>query len=89
MTQPHRFIEQIALSIREKAFRRHVEGDNRGLCVADALASVETCLIELSTTLSPHNAHSYLDDLPQDMGVARVEPIRPQPERRHRYYNAA
>jgi ATP-dependent 26S proteasome regulatory subunit len=84
-----RLIEQIALSIREKAFRRHVEGDNRGLCVADALASVETCLIELSTTLSPHNARSYLDDLPQDMGVTRVEPIRPQPERRHRYYNAA
>jgi len=84
-----RLIEQIALSMREKAFRRHIEGDDRGLCIADALASVETSLVELSTTLSIHNARAYLDDLPQDVDVVCVEPIRPQPERRHRYYHAA
>lgn len=83
-----RLIEQLARSIREKAFHRHIEGDDRGLCVADALGSVETCLVELSTTLSPENARSYLDDLPQDIGVVRVEPVRSQPERRHHYYNA-
>jgi proteasome-associated ATPase len=84
-----RLIEQLALSVREKAFRRHVRGDGRGICVADAVASVETSLSELSTTLSVFNARAYLDDLPQDIDVVRVEPIRPRPERRHRFYHAA
>lgn len=84
-----RLIEQLATAMREKAFRRHVRGDGQGLCVTDAIASVETSLVELSTTLSIHNARAYLDDLPQDIDVVRVEPIRPQPERRHRYYHAA
>jgi SpoVK/Ycf46/Vps4 family AAA+-type ATPase len=84
-----RLIEQLALSIREKAFRRHIRGEGQGLCVADAVASVETSLVELSTTLSVHNTRAYLDDLPQDIDVVRVDPIRPQPERRHRYYHAA
>ncbi|MEE8166425.1 MAG: AAA family ATPase [Myxococcota bacterium] len=84
-----RLIEQLALSVREKAFRRHVRGDGRGLCVADAVASVESSLSELSTTLSVVNARAYLDDLPQDIDVVRVEPMRTQPERRHRFYHAA
>ncbi|MCR9096668.1 MAG: AAA family ATPase [bacterium] len=84
-----RLLDQIALSIREKAFRRHVAGDDGGLRIPDALAAVETCLAELSTTLTVHNARAYLDDLPQDVDVVRVEPIRTKPERRHRYYNAA
>lgn len=84
-----RLIEQMALSVREKAFRRHIRGEGQGLCVADAVASVETSLVELSTTLSVHNARSYLDDLPQDIDVVRVTAIRPQPKRRHRYFNAA
>jgi proteasome-associated ATPase len=84
-----RLIEQLALAVREKAFRRHLRGEGQGLCVADAIASIETSLAELSTTLSVHNARAYLDDLPQDLDVVRVDAIRPQPERRHRYYNAA
>jgi ATP-dependent 26S proteasome regulatory subunit len=84
-----RLIEQMALSVREKAFRRHLRGEGRGLCISDAVASVETSLVELSTTLSVHNARAYLDDLPQDVDVVRVDPIRAQPELRHRYYNAA
>jgi ATP-dependent 26S proteasome regulatory subunit len=84
-----RLIEQLALSVREKAFRRHILGEGQGLRVADAVASVETSLAELSTTLSVHNTRAYLDDLPQDIDVVRVDPIRPQPERRYRYYHAA
>ena len=84
-----RLIEQLALAVRAKAFRRHLRGEGQGLCVADAIASIETSLAELSTTLSVHNARAYLDDLPEDLDVVRVDAIRPQPERRHRYYNAA
>lgn len=83
-----RRIEQMALSVREQAFRRHVRGEGKGIRVSDAIASVETSLAELSTTLSVHNARAYLEDLPQDIDVVRVEPIRPQPEQRHRYYAA-
>lgn len=90
-----RLIEQIAVSIREKAFRRDLAnrgrapGHARGLRTADAIEAVETALIELSTTLSIHNARSYLDDLPQDVDVVRAESIRPQPERSQEFYNVA
>jgi hypothetical protein len=41
----------------------------------------------LSTTLTRHNAHGYLDDLPQDMDVVRVETPRRQVTRPIRYLN--
>ena len=84
-----RLIEQMALSVREKAFRRHHRGERPGLCVDDAVATIESSLVELSTTLSIHNVRAYLDDLPQDVDVVRVDPIRQQPERKGRFYNAS
>jgi hypothetical protein len=50
---------------------------------------VASTLVRLATTLSVHNARAYLDDLPEDIDVVRVEPIRARPERRHRYRHGA
>ncbi len=84
-----RRMEQLAVCARERAFRRHLRKEGSGVCVADVASAVETCLAELSTTLSVHNARAYLDDLPQDVDVVRVESMQSQPQRRHRYYHAA
>lgn len=83
-----RLIEQLARSIREKAFRRHVAGKGGGLRIVDAVAAAEDTLVDLSTTLSRQNARAYLEDLPQDVDVVRAEPIRPLPARRHQYHDA-
>lgn len=84
-----RLLEQLARAVRERAFRRHIRDEGQGLRISDAVACVENTLAELSTTLSIHNTRAYLDDLPEDIDVVRVEPIRPQPEGRSRFYNAA
>ncbi len=84
-----RLIEQLARSTRQKALRRHIRGEGQGLRTDDVVEAVEHSLDELSTTLSIHNARAYIDDLPQDVDVVQVDAIRPQPARRHRYYNAA
>jgi ATP-dependent 26S proteasome regulatory subunit len=83
-----RLIEQICLAAREKAFRRHARGEGAGVSCADAADAVADALARLATTLSVHNARAHLDDLPQDIDVVRVEPIRARPERRHRYLHA-
>lgn len=83
-----RLIEQICLAARERAFRRHARAEGAGLTTADAADAVSEALLRLSTTLTVHNARAHLDDLPDDLDVVRVEPIRARPERRHRYRHA-
>jgi hypothetical protein len=60
-----------------------------GLRSTDAVDAVAEALVRLATTLSVNNARAYLDDLPDDLDVVRVEPIRARPERRHRYRHAS
>ncbi len=84
-----RLIEQICLSVRERGFRRDTRGEAPGVCEADAAGGVAEAISRLSNTLSVHNVRSHLDDLPDDLDVVRVEPLRPRPERRHRYRHVA
>ena len=84
-----RLIEQIALAVRQRAFRRHVRGEGAGVRAADASEAVDDALAQLSTTITVHNARAHLEDLPDDVDVVRVEPLRPRPERRHRYLHAS
>jgi proteasome regulatory subunit len=84
-----RLIEQICLATRERAFRREARGEGEGIRVADAADAVADALGRLATLLSVHNARAYLDDLPDDLDVVGVEPIRARPERRHRYRHAS
>jgi len=82
-----RIIEQICRDTRRTAFQRHVDGGEPGLQVDDMVEAVSTALQRLSTTLTPHNAHAYLFDLPQDVDVVAVEPMTRPAGRTHRYLN--
>lgn len=84
-----RLIEQICLSVRERAFRRDARSEGAGLSAPDASDAVAEALARLSTTLSIHNARAHLEDLPDDVDVVRVEPLRALPDRRHRYRHAS
>jgi hypothetical protein len=82
-----RVIEQICRSARDAAFVRHCAGGAVGVRVSDMEQAVADATQRLSTTLTRHNAHQYLDDLPQDMDVVRVETPRRQVTRPIRYLN--
>ena len=43
----------------------------------------------LKTTLTAYNARAYLEDLPQDVDIASVVPIRRRVSRPHRYIRVA
>jgi ATP-dependent 26S proteasome regulatory subunit len=82
-----RLIEQICRSARQEAFVRHLSGGAAGVRVADMEKAASEAIQRLSTTLTPHNAHEHLDDLPQDLDVVRVETPRRQVTRPIRYLN--
>jgi len=65
-----------------------VRDGDPGLRVTDIEEAVSDALGRLATTLSPRNAHAYLGDLPQDVDVVSVEPIKRKLARPHRYLNA-
>lgn len=84
-----RLIEQLCATMARSAFWRDANGGEAGIGMSDLEAAVTDMLERLRTTLTPHNAHAHLDDLPHDNDVVRVEPIVPRIARPHRYRRAA
>jgi len=83
-----RLIEQICRSARERAFARHLAGGTPGVQVADMETAIAGAIERLATTLSVRNVHQYLDELPDDVDVVRVEMVRKNVKRPLRYVNA-
>ncbi len=83
-----RTIEQICVHGRRNAFRRHAGGGTQGVRVEDMEAAVAQALDRLASTLSPANASALLSDLPQDLDVVAVKPVRCKVAA-HRYYHRA
>lgn len=84
-----RSFEQVCHAARLSAFRRSVEGGEKGLCVADIDAAVSDMIEKMSTTLTPRNAHAYLADLPQDVDVVSAEPVTRRVSRPRQYLSVA
>lgn len=80
-----RTIEQICRAARQAAFLRDVRSKDRGVRVEDIDEAVSKAIDRLATALTPRNAHAYLSDLPQDVDVVAVEPIRRRAGPSHRY----
>jgi hypothetical protein len=51
--------------------------------------AVAAAIARLGTTLSRHNVHAYLSDLPQDVDVVSVEPVVRRVARLERYRHVA
>jgi hypothetical protein len=49
--------------------------------------AVSAALVRMTSTLSQRNVHSYLSDLPQDIDVVAVEPIKRKVDRVQKYLN--
>ena len=78
-------VANICRSALERACYREVECNRSGLRLDDVLSAVadefETC----SRVLTPANCSKYLVGLPQDMAVAKVEPVIRKTARAHRF----
>jgi ATP-dependent 26S proteasome regulatory subunit len=81
-----RMIAQICRAARQAAFLRDVNKKDRGVRVEDMEEAVCQAIERLAATLTPRNAHAYLE-LPQDIDVVAVEPIRRHAAGAHRYLN--
>lgn len=73
-----RLIEQICAAARSAAFERRCRGGEPGITVDDMRDAAADAIERLRNTLTTQNAKSYLTDLPPDLDVVSVEPIRPR-----------
>ncbi|SPE55279.1 putative Proteasome-associated ATPase [Verrucomicrobia bacterium] len=82
-----RLFENICRTARRSAFLREVRGGEPGVRLADMEDAVGQTLERMRTTLTVHNAHAYLNDLPQDVDVVGVEPAVRKVKQHHQYFN--
>jgi proteasome-associated ATPase len=82
-------LAKIASAARRSAWAREAAADVGGISAADVLDAVERELSDMAGVLTPGNCRNHLADLPQDVDVVRVEPIRRKAANTHRYLNVA
>lgn len=80
-----RAIEQICREACQAAFLREVQSGQGGVRCEDMDEAVDATLERFSNMLTRYNAHAYLSDLPQDLDVVAVEPLRRRTRHLHRY----
>ena len=80
-----RCFEQVCRAARRRACFREVGGGIRGLGLDDMEDALAETIEKMSATLTRHNVHNYLADLPQDQDVVAVEPVVRRVGRPHRY----
>jgi proteasome-associated ATPase len=82
-----RLFESICRTARRSAFLREVRGEAPGVRTSDMESAVSQTLERMRTTLTIHNAHAYLSDLPQDVDVVAVEPVVRKVKQPQQYLN--
>jgi proteasome-associated ATPase len=82
-------IASIAQSATERACAREARGGESGVEAADVVSAVGDFFGSAARALTPQNCRNYLDDLPQDVDVVRVDRVERKVSRPYRYINAA
>ncbi len=78
-----RIIQQISATARRSAAKREINGGLSGIAIEDVTSATMDAIESLRSMLSRENAASCLPDLPQDLAITSVEPIRPVRRRAH------
>lgn len=82
-------IAKICQAAIERACLREAEAGPAGLALPDLLEAIDAEFESATRTLSPANCRRYLDDLPQDVDVVRVEPVVRRLRQPHRVLQVA
>jgi proteasome-associated ATPase len=80
-------IASIAQAAVERACLRESQNGDSGVELHDVLAGVASFLEKSTRLLTPSNCRHYLEDLPQDVDVVRVEPVQRRVRNPYRYFN--
>src|SRR5271157_2360923 len=80
-------IAGIAQAAIERACVRESQNGSSGVELHDVLAGVGAFLEKSMSVLTPANCRNYLEDLPQDVDVVRVEPVRRRVRDSYQYFN--
>jgi proteasome-associated ATPase len=80
-------IAAIAQSAIERACARETRQGEGGVELQDVLTGVGTFLEKSTRVLTPANCRNYLEDLPQDVDVVRVEPVQRKAHNRFQYFH--
>jgi proteasome-associated ATPase len=72
-----------------KAGLREARTGEEGIRQDDLLEALEAELEKTVRTLTPRNCHRFIDDLPQDVDVVRVEPVQRRVRMETRYLTVA
>ena len=78
-------IASIALGARERACAREVDTGEGGISLEDVLVASEEVFAETARVLTRANCSNYLQDMPQDLAVTRVDLTPRRVHRQHRY----
>jgi proteasome-associated ATPase len=82
-------IAKIAQDAGAAAYKRHCATGEAGIKLEDVLSAMGDEFESMARTLSKANCRSYVTDLPQDVDVVSVEPIRRKVSRPHTYLHVA
>jgi len=72
-----RLISQVCRTACQGAFLRDVRGAGAGIREEDMARAADQAIERLRTTLTVRNVQAYLADLPTDIDVVSVDPVRP------------
>ncbi len=78
-------IAKIARAAILQACHREASGGRPGVTLSDVLDAIVEELDSAVAALTPSNCHAFISGLPQDLGVARVEPRVVRIRRPHRF----
>lgn len=81
-----RLLQQVCDATCDRAFLRDLRGGEPGLRKDDMEEALVDVVDRLRTTLSPRNAHAYIEDLPSDVDVIAVEAPPRRVSKPHRYF---
>lgn len=82
-------LAKLARDATERACSRDVATGERGIRMDDVSAAVADEIRSVAGLLTPTNCFRHLSDLPQDVDVVSVEPMRRRPANALRYLRAA
>ncbi len=80
-------IAKIARIAAGRACKRETRDGSTGIKLEDMLAGVDVFFETAMQALTPANCHGYLDDLPQDMDVVRIDRVRRKVQGLQNYMN--
>jgi len=82
-------LAKLANDAAHRACLREIDTGERGIRIEDVHTAVADAIENAANLLTPRNCREYVDDLPQDVDVVSVEPVKRKTAQVHRYLRVA